>query len=808
MASGQLGNLMRFVRRLVHAPVGAERTDRQLLEQFAEQRDQAAFSELVARHGPMVFNVCRRVLDDVHAAEDAFQAAFLVLARKAASLHWHESVGNWLYETSFRTATKAKGDAARRRAREQQSAAVPRSEPMPELDWRELRAVLDQELSRLPSKYRSPLVLCYLEGKSNEEAARLLGWPVGTVSGRLARARDLLRDRLSRRGLALTVSSLSVALSRNALEAAVPPSLAASAVQSAVQFTASSATAGAIAAPITLLAEGVLQAMFLHKLKLAAGMVLLLGVFGTGLGVLMFQWFGQQAVAVPIGDIKPQLPSGPEVNGLKLTLSADKTETDLKADGSDAEPVKLKLTFTNVSKKPIQLDTYDLTSSHFAALTILAPDGRPLHLERTALVNRGISVPPAGYAFPTIQPGESWSTQEHQVIIPAREPRSEPLLFPATIYHRLGVRQEYVLNRPGEYRIKLTYINDAQNKPERTGSWSGTITSNELTLKVRPAPVNGLKLTLSADKTETVMKADGSNAEPVKLSLTLTNVSDKPITLDTYDFVWRHLQMRLNGPDAESVGVSRKVVEWEKRAPVAGDFPTLQPKEQWTAAGRITLPGDVAIVDPKADPGTYYQQFTFRKPGQYRVQLTYACKEVWDHPLVKDTWVGVVASNELILTVKPAGAAAKGEQPAFRVLKDWTAARTKTPTVVVLKDQKSYQAFFEESFAKNFEPKPQAEAIDFQGKQVVAVCWGDKPSTGYDVGVISLTGTAAELVITVGTSTPKGPADDAITHPAAVVEIPKCEKLKVVVIGDRTEAGRWYKDFTASTTKELEVQVK
>jgi RNA polymerase sigma factor (sigma-70 family) len=179
-----------------------EPTDSQLLKRFARQQDEAAFAALVKRHGPMVLAVCRRILRDAHDADDAFQATFLVLVRKAPVIARPELLGNWLYGVAYRVAVKARIIAARRSERERQVPAMTLSDPLSDVTGRELRAVLDAELSRLPEKYRAPLVLCYLEGKTNEQAARLLGWPIGSISGRLARARELLRERLLSRGLA------------------------------------------------------------------------------------------------------------------------------------------------------------------------------------------------------------------------------------------------------------------------------------------------------------------------------------------------------------------------------------------------------------------------------------------------------------------------------------------------------------------------------------------------------------------------------------------------------------------------------
>src|SRR5262249_34111246 len=160
-------------------------TDRQLLQRFASGHDETAFTALVGRHGPMVLGVCRRVLHSIHDAEDAFQATFLVLARKAGSVRQPDALGNWLYGVAYRTALEARTRAAKRRARERELAEEPPVEPGGAIDWSDLRAVLDGEVNRLPDKYRSPFVLCYLEGRTNEEAARLLRCPKGTILSRL-----------------------------------------------------------------------------------------------------------------------------------------------------------------------------------------------------------------------------------------------------------------------------------------------------------------------------------------------------------------------------------------------------------------------------------------------------------------------------------------------------------------------------------------------------------------------------------------------------------------------------------------------
>jgi RNA polymerase sigma-70 factor (ECF subfamily) len=200
--------------------------DGELLERFVRRHEEAAFAALVQRHGPMVLSVCRRVLRRSHDAEDAFQATFLVLAEKAHRLRRPELLANWLYGVAYRTALHARQRSARRSERERGAARMIALDGDPGSEPRELRRVLDEELHRLPEKYRAPLVLCYLEGKTNEEAARLLGWPSGSMSYRLARGRDLLRQRLESRLSGLTILLPTILLADHLQPAEVPPVLA------------------------------------------------------------------------------------------------------------------------------------------------------------------------------------------------------------------------------------------------------------------------------------------------------------------------------------------------------------------------------------------------------------------------------------------------------------------------------------------------------------------------------------------------------------------------------------------------------
>src|SRR6516162_1820746 len=224
MATAQMDTVIRHLRRAVLQQDGTACTDAQLLASFIDQKDEAAFEVLVRRHGPMVFGVCRRVIDNHHDAEDAFQATFLVLARKASSVRPRERVANWLHGVALRTAMKAKALTTKRRSREKQVTEMPEPEAPQQGHWRDLQPLLDQELNGLPENYRLPILLCGLEGKAIKEAAQQLGWPQGTLAGRLARARKLLAKRLANRGVTLSAGALAAVLSINAASAAVPTS--------------------------------------------------------------------------------------------------------------------------------------------------------------------------------------------------------------------------------------------------------------------------------------------------------------------------------------------------------------------------------------------------------------------------------------------------------------------------------------------------------------------------------------------------------------------------------------------------------
>jgi RNA polymerase sigma factor (sigma-70 family) len=294
--------------RKLYAPPLADAPDGQLLERYVGGRDEAAFAALLRRHGPMVLDVCRRVLRQTQDAEEAFQATFLLLARQAHSIRKRGSVGPWLHGAAFRVALKARTQAARRRRRERAAAAAPRPEAPSATAWRELQAVLDEELGRLPARYRAPLVLCYLEGKTQEEAAAQLGCPLGTVRSRSARGRALLQGRLTRRGLALSGAAFATALTAHTATAAVPAPLLGETVRVAGQGLA------AAPAAVAALVRGGARSLLAARLQAAA--VLLL-VAGAVAGATALAWSArgekppEQAAAAEDKASRADLPDDP-----------------------------------------------------------------------------------------------------------------------------------------------------------------------------------------------------------------------------------------------------------------------------------------------------------------------------------------------------------------------------------------------------------------------------------------------------------------------------------------------------------------
>jgi RNA polymerase sigma factor (sigma-70 family) len=283
LATNRIQTVIDELRRAMLVQDGTALTDQALLTSFIDQQDQAAFAALVRRHGPMVWGVCRRTLASHHDAEDAFQATFLVLVRKAASIVPRERVAHWLYGVASTTAHRAKVATARRRARERLVAQMPEPEAVPQGLGDDLRSLLDRELSLLPEKYRLPIILCDLEGQTIQAGARQLGWRQGTLAGRLARGRQMLARRLTRRGALFSAGLLAAVLLESAASAGVPRALLTATIQAGQLLATGQATAaGAISAQAIVLMEGVIKAMLVTKLKTVAALLFVLAAIGIG----------------------------------------------------------------------------------------------------------------------------------------------------------------------------------------------------------------------------------------------------------------------------------------------------------------------------------------------------------------------------------------------------------------------------------------------------------------------------------------------------------------------------------------------
>jgi RNA polymerase sigma factor (sigma-70 family) len=305
-----MNTVLRHLRRAALLDRGDGPSDCRLLDAFLTRRDEAAFEALLRRHGPMVLGVCRRVLHNRHDAEDAFQATFLVLVRKASTVRPRELVGNWLHGVAYRTAMNARRMNARRRRKEQEAQRTeetvhPVGGPMDEMLER-----LDEVLGRLPEKYRAPVVLCELEGRGRREVARTLGLAEGTLSWRLAQARKMLAKKLARHGPALPAGAVAAVLSQGAASACLSPSLLKLTSKAGLQLAAGQALAGAAPSKVVALTEGVLRAMFLTKLKVAAWAVAL-AVSAAGAVGLTYQAATAQTEPQPRGNYGTQ--QGPSV---------------------------------------------------------------------------------------------------------------------------------------------------------------------------------------------------------------------------------------------------------------------------------------------------------------------------------------------------------------------------------------------------------------------------------------------------------------------------------------------------------------
>ncbi len=368
MPQTQIGVVLRHLHRLLGTPSLAEPTDGQLLDRFDVHHDEAAFEELLCRHGPMVLGVCRRLLHAKHDADDVFQATFLVFVHKAKSIRKGTAVGSWLYGVAYRLALKARAGASRRRLHERRVANMRSIQVTSEQSWDDLRPILDEELARLPERLRAPLVLCDLEGKTHAEAARELGWAAGSLSKLLARGRELLRQRLTRRGIALSSVALGLALAEHAA-AAVPLTLGRATLAAGLAVQAGAGLVGFVSSRVANLVQFGVRDLALAKGKLVLALLVALGALGLGAGLLNGPSPEPKAAAADDAKVEAQPRPGFDLYGDPLPAGA-----------------------------LVRLGSTHLRQGHNAQTVAFAPDGKTLvstgsdHLARQWDVTNGHQV--------------------------------------------------------------------------------------------------------------------------------------------------------------------------------------------------------------------------------------------------------------------------------------------------------------------------------------------------------------------------------------------------------------------------------
>ncbi len=346
MSTSTLGAVLVDLRRTLSRQESADLTDAALLGRFLVERDEGAFEALLLRHGPMVFGVCRRILGNESDSEDAFQATFLVLCMKAASIRPRSMVGNWLYGVAQTTALKARAMSKRRSTKEREAAQRPKADVISD-NWQERQQLLDQELQGLPAKYRSAILLCDLGGKSLKEAAQQLGCPPATIGTRLSRGRSLLARRLTYRGVALhDCGGLAILLAKYGCGNRLPKQLLASTIQVARQCM-TGATAGAIAsAKVAMLAQGVMKAMFLTKLKSIAT------ILAIALAVGISGWSLQSAVGGMVQGGDAFVAAQPVSDDSKPETKQDPNAADLKSLQGEWQPFDVEKNGKLISEDP------------------------------------------------------------------------------------------------------------------------------------------------------------------------------------------------------------------------------------------------------------------------------------------------------------------------------------------------------------------------------------------------------------------------------------------------------------------------
>jgi RNA polymerase sigma factor (sigma-70 family) len=636
--------VLRYLCHVGGATACAERSDAWLLQQFVARRDEDAFAAILERHGPLVWAVCRRVLPQTADAEDAFQATFLVLARKAGSVRRLEALAAWLHRVALNIARTARTAHVRRQAHERQAAVMSEATPVDEALLRDWQPLLHEEVDRLPQKYRAPVILCYFQGMTHDAAARQLRWPIGTVKGRLARARDLLRTRLARRGLTLTSAGLAAALATEA-SAAVPPALLGLTLHATVVFMAG----GAVSAGALTLAKGALQTMTATKLMLVLLVLSTVGLLGGGLFAL-----GGSARKDPGGD-----DSGPRVVGLVAPVAPPKVEDQnvVEKDGVRFEllvpqrewqipedrpgartTVKLALRITNRTNNPLRFTRFDSLS-----VWMVGPDGKEL----TRSGGRDGTFPVQEADCPLVKPGDSVTFD-----LDAHLFRQDgKLRFGGSdgFGGGWGFADEF---KPGRYQLRIWYSNTATEqevgRAVRTvlkGLWTGEVKTPfvEVTLtaavalaapvapKAAPAAaefgpeVKGLRAMVTLARPKFAVE------EAIEVKYVVKNVSTEVQTLWHSGFWANHLVLV-----KDAAGNEPPLTESGKER-----------RRAFSPGGERTKNVPVKVPpggeDAAYEPYDLTRLYDLSRPGRYTVQYVYEEKQ--------GGWEGRLPSNEAAFEV-------------------------------------------------------------------------------------------------------------------------------------------------------------
>jgi RNA polymerase sigma factor (sigma-70 family) len=433
MPHPSLGPVVRHLHELATPPEVREQSDRALLERFQDQHDPAAFTALVRRHGGMVWNVCRHVLSQEQDAEDAFQATFLVLVRQAGRLHRIESLAGWLHSVAYRAALRARRSRDRQRARDQRASTMTTPHAADDLAWREVQAILDEEIQHLPDKQRVVFVVCCLEGLSQAAAARQLGIPEGTVSSRLTHARRQLQKRLTQRGITLSAVLGALAVSHG-VAAAAPGRLIAATVKLLMQGTLSS-TAAAAATPAAVLAKGVLQAMFVSRLIVfGSALLVTASVAGTSVGVLRSTFAGEP----------PKVADAPPV---VLAQAAEPPREEQKKDEKDAT-ADAAVSVNHLKQLGLAMHNFHDAFGQFPPAAVQSKDGKSL-LSWRVLVLPYLD---QRELFKQFKLNEPWDSPHNKALLPKmpityRAERGAPR-EPFTTYYQVFTGPGTIFDRP------------------------------------------------------------------------------------------------------------------------------------------------------------------------------------------------------------------------------------------------------------------------------------------------------------------------------------------------------------------------